>query len=39
MQATGTLSTPPREWSARMRHLVRTCAAYPYAFLHLWDGD
>ncbi|GCE83835.1 hypothetical protein MSKU15_2340 [Komagataeibacter diospyri] len=39
MQAIRPPSIPPREWSARMRHLVRTCVAYPYAFLHLWDGD
>ncbi|QIP34097.1 hypothetical protein GWK63_13630 [Komagataeibacter rhaeticus] len=30
---------PPAEWSARMRHIVQACTAYPYAFLRLWDGD
>ena len=29
----------PAEWSARMRQIMQTCRAYPYAFLRLWDGD
>ncbi|EGG77637.1 hypothetical protein SXCC_01581 [Gluconacetobacter sp. SXCC-1] len=39
MQATPSRPGPPAEWSARMRHIVQACTAYPYAFLRLWDGD
>lgn len=39
MQAPRAPSILSRDWSVRMRHLVQTCRAYPYAFLRLWDGD
>ncbi|AXY22078.1 hypothetical protein CD178_01295 [Komagataeibacter saccharivorans] len=29
----------PQQWTTQMRHLVRTCLTYPYAFIHLWEGD
>lgn len=34
-----TAPAPGAEWSSRMMDLMRTCMAYPYAFLRLWDGD
>ena len=39
MQAIRAPHPPSRDWSFRMRHLVRACTAYPYALLRLWDGD
>lgn len=39
MQARISPHSPKAEWSARMRYIVQSCTAYPYAFLRLWDGD